>query len=447
VNRRRSIRCGIVLLLLFGRPIIAASGFGSKIEKEAPLTQETAVIPGVEVFLQEHLAAFEGKRIGLLTHAAAVDRGLETSVELLGRNPRIRLVALYGPEHGVRGNFQAGEYVPFYFDEKLHLPVFSLYGQSMKPAVGMMKNIDEYMRSFDTDHGGKRPGVEMIRDVDLIVCDLQDVGTRVYTYVATMAYTMQACAENGIGFVVLDRPNPIGGLVMEGPVLEYPRFSSPVGLYPVPLRHGMTMGELALLFNARFLERKANVTVIPMKNWRRRQWFDQTSLPWVPPSPNMPTLDTATVYPGQVFFEGTNLSEGRGTTRPFEVIGAPWIDGFDLARKMNQINLPGVRFRETWFTPAFSKFQGERCGGIQLHVVDRSLLRPFSVMLHLLRVIMDEYPKRFAFHPSYFDQIMGTARVREALESGAGAERILALLEAGLRRFTELRKPFLLYDE
>ena len=437
----------MAILLLFGHPIIASHGFGSKIEKEAPLTQETVVVPGVEVFLQEYLSAFEGKKIGLLTHSAAVDHRLEPSAELLRRNPRIRLVALYGPEHGVRGNFQAGEYVPFYVDEKLHLPVFSLYGQSMKPAVGMMKNIDEYMRSFDTDHRGKEPDSEMIRDVDLIVCDLQDVGTRVYTYVATMAYTMQACAENGIGFVVLDRPNPIGGLVMEGPILEYPRFSSPVGLYPVPLRHGMTMGELALLFNEKFLERKASLTVIPMKNWKRRQWFDQTSLPWVLPSPNMPTLDTATVYPGQVFFEGTNLSEGRGTTRPFEMIGAPWIDGFDLARKMNRLNLPGVRFRETWFTPAFSKFQGERCGGLQLHVVDRSLFRPYSVVLHLLRVLMDEYPKRFAFHPSYFDRIMGTARVREALENGAGADRILALLEDELRRFAELRKPFLLYDE
>ena len=411
------------------------------------MTQEAVVVPGVEVFLQEYLSAFEGKKIGLLTHSAAVDRRLEASAELLARNHRIRLVALYGPEHGVRGNCQAGEYVPFYLDEKLHLPVFSLYGQSMKPAVGMMKNIDEYMRSFDTDHRGKGPDSEMIRDVDLIVCDLQDVGTRVYTYVATMAYTMQACAENGIGFVVLDRPNPIGGLVMEGPVLEYPRFSSPVGLYPVPLRHGMTMGELALLFNEKFLERKANLTVIPMKNWKRRHWFDQTSLPWVLPSPNMPTLDTAIVYPGQVFFEGTNLSEGRGTTRPFEMIGAPWIDGFDLAQRMNRLNLPGVRFRETWFTPAFSKFQGERCGGLQLHVVDRSLFRPYSVMLHLLRVIMDEYPKWFAFHPSYFDRIMGTARVREALENGAGADRILALLEDDLRRFAELRKPFLLYDE
>jgi len=411
------------------------------------VTKEANVIPGVEVFLQEHLAAFEGKRIGLLTHAAAVDSRLEATAELLRRNPRIRLVALYGPEHGVRGNFQAGEYVPFSVDEKLHLPVFSLYGQTMKPVAGMMKNIDEYMRSFDTDQKGKSPDSGMMKDVDVIVCDLQDVGTRIYTYVATMAYTLQACAENDVEFVVLDRLNPINGLDMEGPVLEYPRFSSPVGLYPVPLRHGMTMGELALLFNAKFLEKKVKLTVIPMKNWKRRQWFDQTLLPWVLPSPNMPTLDTATVYPGQVFFEGTNLSEGRGTTRPFETIGAPWIDGYALSRKMNRLDLPGVRFCEACFTPAFSKFQGERCGGIQRHVVDRTLFRPFSVMLHLLRVIMDDYPKRFAFHSSYFDQIMGTARVREALESSAGVDRILALLEDELRRFAELRKPFLLYDE
>ncbi len=195
----------------------------------------------------------------------------------------------------------------------------------------------------------------------MIVCDLQDVGTRVYTYAATMAYTMQACAENGVEFVVLDRPNPINGLVMEGPVLEYPRFSSPVGLYPVPLRHGMTMGELALLFNATVPRDEGEADRDPHETLETtRLWFDQTRLPWVPPSPNMPTLDTATVYPGQVFFEGTNISEGRGTTRPFETIGAPWIDGYDLAREMNRLNLPGVRFRETWFTPAFSKFRGER---------------------------------------------------------------------------------------
>ena len=285
----------------------------------------------------------------------------------------------------------------------------------------------------------------MVKDVDVLIFDIQDVGTRVYTYLATMAYAMQASAENGISFIVLDRPNPINGIDLEGPLLEYPQYSSFVGLYPIPVRFAMTMGELAQLFNNGFLEKKANLKVIPMRGWKREMWFDQTSLPWVAPSPNMPTLDTATVYPGQVYFEGTNVSEGRGTTRPFELFGAPWIDGYDLAKKLNALALPGIRFREAWFTPTFSKFEGLLCGGAQIHVLDRTKYRPFETALYILKAIREMYPENFEFHKDYFDKIIGSSKVREAIENGTSIQEIVQGYKQGLDHFSELRKPYLLY--
>ena len=407
--------------------------------------QRSPVKPGVEVLFESRLELIRGKRVGLITNPTGVDRHLAGIIERFRQQSDIKLVALYGPEHGVRGNAQAGEYVPFYLDQHFQLPVFSLYGQSMKPVPGMITNIDAYMRSFDTAHTGKAPDTGMLQAVDVMVFDLQDVGTRVYTYVATMAYAMQACAESGIPFIVLDRPNPINGTAMEGPILDYPQHSSFVGLYPIPLRHGMTAGELALLFNERFFSRKAKLTVVPMAGWRREQWFDQTGLPWVIPSPNLPTLDTAIVYPGQVLLEGTNLSEGRGTTRPFELFGAQWIDGYELARALNALNLPGVKFREAWFTPTFSKHQGQLCGGCQLHVVDRRTYAPVATTLHVLRVINQRYPGQFEFHADYFDKVMGTSSVRLALESGLPVEEIVSGFGKGLDEFAKLRQRHLLY--
>jgi uncharacterized protein YbbC (DUF1343 family) len=414
-------------------------------KKDKGVLEVQKVKPGVEVFLEKHLQMVKGKKVGLVTNPTGVDRQLNTTIELFATSPDIHLVALYGPEHGVRGNAQAGEYVPFYLDEKYRLPVFSLYGQSLKPEPGMLRNIDEYMRSFDTSDASKIAEGAEIADIDVLVFDIQDVGTRVYTYIATMAYAMQACAASGVDFIVLDRPNPINGLDMEGPILEYPEFSSFVGLYPIPLRHGMTVGELAKLFNAKFLEKKARLTVTPMEGWKREMWYDGTSLPWIIPSPNMPTLDTATVYPGQVFFEGTNVSEGRGTAKPFELFGAPWIDGYDLARRLNALGLSGVKFREAWFTPSFSKFSGEMCGGAQVHVSDRKAYQPLKTALHIIRTIREMCPAQFQFHENYFDKIMGTSKVREALERGEGVEAIVAEFAAGLSDFARLRQPYLLY--
>jgi len=321
--KMRAVICIFVLAILI-------SATGCKSEREDTLIQrQKKVLLGVEVFLENYLNLVKGKRIGLITNPTGVDSQLRSTIELFYKNPDIHLVALYGPEHGVRGNSQAGEYVPFYVDQKYSVPVFSLYGQSKKPVPGMIKNIDQYMRTFDTKIEGKVPEDSMVGSLDILIFDIQDVGTRIYTYIATMAYCMEACVQNNIEFIVLDRPNPINGRDLEGPILEYPEFSSFVGLYPIPVRHGMTVGELAKLFNDKFLSKKVGLTVIPMEGWKRQMWFDETSLPWVIPSPNMPLLQTATLYPGQVFLEGTNISEGRGTTKPFEFFGAPWIDGYE----------------------------------------------------------------------------------------------------------------------
>jgi uncharacterized protein YbbC (DUF1343 family) len=413
-----------------------------------PTKNSSARLPvktGVEVLFAKHLDLIRGKRVGLITNPTGVDSQLESDVEIFRAQPDVKLVALYGPEHGVRGNAQAGQFVPFYFDEHFQLPVFSLYGQTHKPPADMLTNIDEYMRTFDTQHTGKKLETNMMQSVDVMVFDLQDVGTRVYTFIATMAYAMQACADAHIPFIVLDRPNPIGGVAMEGPILQFPKYSSFIGLYPIPLRHGMTLGELAQLFNAKFLTNKVSLTVVPMENWHRDEWFDETDLPWVLPSPNLPTLDSATVYPGQVMIEGTNLSEGRGTTKPFEFFGAPWIDGFVLAKKLNELNLPGVKFREVYFTPTFSKFSGQQCGGCEIHVADRNKFQSISTTLTILATVEKLYGDKLEFHASYFDKVLGNSRVREELESGEPVEKIVAEFQPGLNDFAKLREPYLLY--
>jgi uncharacterized protein YbbC (DUF1343 family) len=407
--------------------------------------QQIKVTLGCENFLENHLDLVRGKRVGLITNPTGVDSKLQSLIDLFSENPSIDLVALYGPEHGLRGNAHAGEYVPFYLDEKYNLPVFSLYGQSLTPETGTLRDRDAHMRAFDTVAEGKIPERSMIENVDVLVFDIQDVGTRIYTYVTTMTYCMQFCAEFGLEFIVLDRPNPINGKDLEGPILEYPEFSSFVGLYPIPVRHGMTIGELAQLFNNQFLTRSANLKVIPMMDWKREFWFDQLSLSWIPPSPNMPTLQTAIVYPGQVFLEGTNISEGRGTKNPFELLGAPWIDGDSLEKELNQLHLPGVNFRREQFTPNFSKYEAELCGGIQIQVTDRNTYRPFEVALHIIKAINDRYPEQFLFHTDYFDKIMGTESVRLALEKGKKIEKIMKRYESQLDEFAQLRKAYLLY--
>ena len=373
---------------------------------------------GVDVLLDEQKHLIEGKRVGLITNPTGVDKELNSIVDLLHNDPEVELTALYGPEHGVRGDAQAGQYVEYYIDEVTGLPVYSLYGKTRKPTP------------------------EMLENVDVLVFDIQDVGTRFYTYIYTMALAMEAGEEKGIPFIVLDRPNPLGGEKVEGPVLD-PKFASFVGQYAIPLRHGMTVGELAKLFNAEF-GIGADLTVVEMKKWKRKTYFDETGLPFVLPSPNMPTLDTAIAYPGTALIEGTNVSEGRGTTKPFELIGAPFINSTELAAELNALELPGVSFRAASFTPMFSKHSGKLSHGIQVHITDRDDYQPVETGLHIVKTIHDLYPEDVTL-TSFFDNLIGNGWIREGIENGMTVEEMKAEWEEELEAFKKVRKNYLLY--
>jgi uncharacterized protein YbbC (DUF1343 family) len=375
---------------------------------------------GVETLFREHKNLLKGKRVGLITNPTGVDSELRSSVDLFAEDPDIELTALYGPEHGVRGDAQAGDKVDYYIDEKTGLPVYSLYGDTRKPTPEMLKN------------------------VDILVFDIQDVGARFYTYIYTMAYAMEAAKEQGIPFVVLDRPNPLGGEVVEGPVLEE-KYSSFVGKYPIPLRHGMTVGELAQLFNKEF-GIGADLTVVKMKKWKRSFDYDEINLPFVMPSPNMPTLETAFVYPGTGLIEGTNVSEGRGTTKPFELLGAPFINGTELSEKLNNLHLDGVKFRAASFTPSFSKHSGQLSHGVQVYVTDREKYQSVETGLHIVKTIHDLYGEEFSFNKSgNFDLLIGNSWVREELEKGTDVEDIITKWQKDTKAFKKIRKQYLLY--
>jgi uncharacterized protein YbbC (DUF1343 family) len=320
-----------------------------------------------------------GVRLGALLHPASMSARLEHASSILARHQHelFRLAALFGPQHGYLGQTQDNmvEWEGYEHPE-LHIPVYSLYGQDREPTS------------------------EMLGSIDVLVIDLQDVGARYYTFIWTMYLCMRACERAGVHVVVLDRPNPINGLTIEGPVLN-PDYRSFVGLHPVAVRHGQTIGELARKFRDEEF-RNCQLTVLPMQNWDRAMWFDDTGLPWVMPSPNMPALSTATVYPGMCLLEGTNISEGRGTTRPFEIFGAPFINAQTLCRDLNALNLPGVFFRENYFQPTFQKFAGEICGGAQLHVTDRMKFQPFRTGVEIIKRIRQSYPDEFQWkQPPY----------------------------------------------
>nr|WP_204541262.1 DUF1343 domain-containing protein [Peribacillus deserti] len=380
---------------------------------------------GVDVLLQDKIDLLKGKRVGLITNPTGVDQQVNSIVDLLSKHPDVNLTALYGPEHGVRGSAQAGQYVEYYTDEKTGLPVYSLYGKTKKPTP------------------------EMLENVDVLLFDIQDVGTRFYTYIYTMALAMEAAKENKKQIIVLDRPNPQGGEKVEGPVLE-DKYSSFIGEYAIPVRHGMTVGELALLFNKEF-NIGADLTVVKMEGWKRDMYYDNTPLEWVLPSPNMPTLETALVYPGAALIEGTNVSEGRGTTKPFELIGAPFINGDDLAAKLNSLDLPGVQFRSASFIPTFSKHVNVLSHGIQIHVTDREYYKPFETGLHIVKAIHDMYPDKFAFRTpssngiSFFDNLVGNGSIRQGIEEGKSVNQMKAEWEIGLEDFMDVRNKYLLY--
>ncbi len=386
------------------------------------------VVTGLERLLGDHCGCIRGKRVGLIANQTTVDTDLRHGIDLLHGHPGAELKVVFGPEHGLRGSAQDQVEVGDRIDEHTGLPVRSLYGPN------------------------RRPTKDMLAGLDAVVFDVQDIGSRYYTFIWTMVHAMEACAREGLEMIVADRPNPIGGELVEGNLIEE-GYRSFVGLYPIPNRHGMTAGELARLFNEAF-DIGCRLTVVPLKGWHRSQWFDETGLPWILPSPNMPTLDTATVYPGMCLIEGTNLSEGRGTTRPFELVGAPWIDPYRLVAQLEMENLPGVRFRPQWFRPTFHKFAGEICVGIQLHVEDRLVYRPLRTGVALLRAVHGLWPDRFKWRPPPYeyeterpaiDILAGSDRLREQIEEQVPVPEIESSWKEALAGFGSIRKRHLIY--
>jgi uncharacterized protein YbbC (DUF1343 family) len=386
---------------------------------------------GLDVLRDQSWKPLRGLRVGLVCHPASVDGRLQHAADLLAAAPDVRLAALFGPEHGFHGQAQDLISVTDQDDAPSGLRLHSLYG---------------------TTPDSLRPTAEQLHGLDALVIDLQDIGSRYYTFQATMLMCLEAASAHGLKTFVLDRPNPLGGTAVEGPALR-PNFESFVGIHPVATRHGMTIGELARLYQA---ERRlaGPLEVIPCEGWRRDQDFEATGLPWVLPSPNMPTAETAFVYPGQCLFEGTNLSEGRGTTRPFELCGAPWLDPRPLCARLEREALPGVRFRPTWFQPTFHKFAGRTCGGVQLHVTDRQAFRSVRTSLALLAAMRDLSGSHFAWRTEPYefvadrpaiDLLFGNDRERRGLEAGVPAAELARAWEPEEAEFDRRRREFLLY--
>jgi uncharacterized protein YbbC (DUF1343 family) len=371
----------------------------------------------------------DGLRVGVLANPASIDRDFRHVADVLAASPRWTLAAIFGPQHGFRSDLQDNMIeTPHAEDKRRKVPVFSLYSETREPTPAMLDLID------------------------VLVIDIQDVGARIYTFIYTMANCLAAAARKGLPVIVCDRPNPIGGVAVEGPMLET-GYESFVGQYPIPMRHGMTVGELARLFNDRH-GLGAALEVVPMEGWSRGMYWDQTGLPWVMPSPNMPTLDTAIVYPGTVLFEGTILSEGRGTTRPFELIGAPWLDGEELAARLNATGLAGVHFRPAIFEPTFQKHAKATCGGCQIHVTDRDAFEPVKAGIAVMRECFALGPDKFQWRaPPYeyehdkmpIDILAGSPMLRQQIERQTPLADIAASWRAGEAAFAEVRAPYLLY--
>ena len=392
----------------------------------------TSVVPGLEVLAERRFRPVAGRRAGLVCNPTAVTRGLVHAADLLHRAPGVRLEALLGPEHGVRGDAQYMAAVGGERDPRTGVEVHSLYGETA---------------------ASLRPSREALSGLDVLVFDVQDVGARYYTYQATMMLCMEAAAAAGVAFLVLDRPNPIGGIAVEGPALR-PGFESFCGLHDLAVRHGMTVGELARLFVA---ERKLDLEleVISCEGWRRGMGVRDGGLPWVIPSPNMPTPETALVYPGMCLLEGTNLSEGRGTTRPFELFGAPWLDAGRLAETLDASRLPGVRFRPVHFVPTWDKHARARCHGVEVAVDDREAFRPFRTGIACVAAARAQDPGRFRWRTEpyefvervpAFDLLCGSARERGAIERGKGWRDLAAEWEREERAFRKRRSRHLLYE-
>jgi uncharacterized protein YbbC (DUF1343 family) len=368
---------------------------------------------------------FEGKRLGIITNHTAYDRQDRFIVDVFKSVAGAKVTALFSPEHGLWGSAPDGKKIDNQTHPDYNLPVYSLYGKTQKPTSDMLRNID------------------------VLVFDIQDIGARFYTYIYTMSLAMEAAAENGKTFVVLDRPNPINGVRVEGNTLE-PAQASFVGLYPIPVRHGMTAGELAKMFNGQGWlagSVKAKLTVIPMEGWRRRMWYDQTGLRFIKTSPNMPDIETAAIYPGLCLLEGTNVSEGRGTTMPFRQFGAPWIDSKLLAERLNALNLPAMRFEPVRFTPTSSKYRGRECNGVRILVSDRERLEPYFSGVRIVNEIYRLYPNQLKWRANHFDRLCGTSKIRNAITGNSSLDALQNRWQKELESFLKIRAGYLIYPD
>lgn len=404
-------------------------------DQDAPPSAATSggdtVRPGIVVLLEDSLHLVAGRRVGLITNHTGVfyagegrhrDRSDTISViDALWEAPAVDLVALFGPEHGIRGLEEAGAHIESGTDGRTGLPIHSLYGPT------------------------RRPTPESLENVDVLVFDMQDVGARYYTYVSTMAYAMEAAGSEGIPFVVLDRPNPIRGDVVQGNVLD-PDYATFVGLYPVPMRHGMTAGELARMYVGAF-GIDVELHVVPLEGWSRGMSYDETGLPWIPPSPNIPTVESALAYPGTCLFEGTPLSVGRGTDRAFQWVGAPWLDGRTLADTLNGYDFEGVRFEATAFRPSEpgdGKFDGEEISGVRLVGTSDGYDAP-RVAVAMLKEAYRVSGDHWSWRTDHFDRLAGTDALRRGIEAGESVEALTATWDEQLRAFEARRAPYLIY--
>ncbi len=389
----------------------------------------TKVATGLDQFVQESWKKLRGQSLALLANQASVDHNLRSAKDVISTLLPGQLKALFGPQHGFRGEDQDNMVeTQDYLDPDLNIPVFSLYG----------KKIDRLSDSLDT--------------IDLLIIDLQDVGTRVYTFITTVLYCLKEAAKAGKSVLILDRPNPLGGAIVEGNLLR-PEFYSLVGPSTLPMRHGMTMGELAYLFKDAF-KIDCDISVLPLKGWHRYMLWKDTGLIWIMPSPNMPLLETALVYPGQVIWEGTNISEGRGTCRPFEIFGAPFINPSVIKKGLASKDIEGCYLQEYYFRPTFNKWVGKLCGGFMIHVLDPHIYRPYRTSLALLKSIIETYGDEFGWRkPPYeydfkrppIDLILGDPSIRTNLEEGKDIREILKYCSKGLGDFLESRRPYLIY--
>lgn len=379
---------------------------------------------GLEILIDEKINLIKGKHVGLITNQTGVDSQLRSNIDILCKIPGIKLTALFAPEHGIRGERTAGEYIESYIDEETKLPVYSLYGKTRKPTKDMLK------------------------DVDVLIFDIQDVGVRHYTYISTMALAMEAARENGIDFIILDRPNPLGGIYVDGPILES-EYRSFIGLYPIPNIYGMTIGELALLFNSEF-KISSKLTVIPMDGWKRNMRFDETGLIWVTSSPNVPDFETVMLYPCTGPIGDTYLSVGVGTTKPFHFIGAPYINPHRLMEELLKRKIKGAIFRLAYFIPRYSKFQNEVCKGIEIFIVDRDSFNPLETCINILDAVYRVYRRDFNWGDKsngkyLFDLSMGTDKIRKYIEVGMDPREILNLWRKDLEKFMTIRNKYLIY--